>query len=150
VARPKAGSPCSSGGSIRAARRPFAVALPVRAIFNASSSESRPCANARGFGRTVTTCRIDGNPRYSWIKNQRSLFVSRTRPCSLRLKTFKRCRSTAFPASSRNFDSNGEARTARTKQNSPHHSASLGDFITSSTRIRFSVHTTQQQFAIDR
>jgi hypothetical protein len=28
-------------------------------------------------------------------------------------------RSTAFSASSRNFDLNGEARTARTKQNSP-------------------------------
>src|SRR5258705_13459380 len=27
----------------------------------------------------VRTCRIDGNQRYSWIKNQRSLFVSRTR-----------------------------------------------------------------------
>jgi len=26
----------------------------------------------------VTTFRIDGNQRYSWIKNQRSLFVSRT------------------------------------------------------------------------
>jgi len=34
---------------------------------------------------------------------------------------------------------NGEARTARTKQ--PDHSASLGDSITSSTQIGFSVHT---------
>jgi hypothetical protein len=41
----------------------------------------------------------------------------------------------------RNFDLNGEARTARTKQSSPIISASLGDYITSSTRIRFSVHT---------
>jgi uncharacterized Zn finger protein len=30
---------------------------------------------------------IAGNQRYSWIKNHRSWFVSRTRPCSLRLKT---------------------------------------------------------------
>jgi len=29
------------------------------------------------------------------------------------------CRSTAFSASSRNFDLNGEASTVRTKQNSP-------------------------------
>src|SRR5882724_6511630 len=29
----------------------------------------------------------DGNQRYSWIKNKRSWFVSRTRPCGLRLKT---------------------------------------------------------------
>src|SRR5260370_450169 len=63
--------------------------------------------------------RIDGNQRYSWIKNQRSLLVSRTRPCSLRLKTINCCRSTVFSASSRNFDLNGEARMARTKQSSP-------------------------------
>src|SRR5450631_1639862 len=30
----------------------------------------------------VRTFKIDGNQRYSWIKNQRSLFVSRTRPCT--------------------------------------------------------------------
>src|ERR1700682_4260140 len=62
------------------------------------------------------TCRIDGTQRYSWIENQRSLFVSRTRQGSLPLKTFNGCRSTAFSASSRNFDLNGEASTARTKQ----------------------------------
>jgi hypothetical protein len=39
-------------------------------------------------GRTIVrTFKIDGNHRYSWIKNQRSLFVSRTRPCILRRKT---------------------------------------------------------------
>jgi hypothetical protein len=37
----------------------------------------------------VRTFKIDGNHRYSWIKNQRSLFVSRTRPCILRRKTIK-------------------------------------------------------------
>jgi hypothetical protein len=37
----------------------------------------------------------------------------------LGLKTFNWCRSTAFSASSRNFDSNGEAKTARKKQSSP-------------------------------
>jgi hypothetical protein len=62
--------------------------------------------------------RIDGNQRYSWTKNHRSWFVSRTRPCSLRLKIFNWCRSTAFSASSRNFDLNGEARAAKTKQSS--------------------------------
>src|SRR6267378_739700 len=67
----------------------------------------------------VRTVSIDGNQRYSWTKNQRSWFVSRTRPCSPRLKTINCCRSTAFSASSRNFDLNGEARTARAKQSSP-------------------------------
>jgi hypothetical protein len=38
---------------------------------------------------------------------------------SLRLKAFNWCRSTAFSASSRNFDLNGEAKTTRKKQSSP-------------------------------
>jgi hypothetical protein len=37
----------------------------------------------------------------------------------LRLKTFNWCRSTAFSTSSRNFDLNGEDKTARKKQSSP-------------------------------
>src|SRR5271170_4564770 len=44
---PKADSPCSSAGSTRAAPCRSAVALPMGATSNASSSESRPCANAR-------------------------------------------------------------------------------------------------------
>lgn len=35
----------------------------------------------------VRTCRIDGNHRYSWTKNQRLLLVSWTRPGTLRRKT---------------------------------------------------------------
>ena len=35
----------------------------------------------------MRTFKIDGNHRYNWIKNQRSLFVSRARPCILRRKT---------------------------------------------------------------
>src|SRR3984893_9755101 len=46
------------------------------------------CQRTSVSGRMIVrTCRIDGNQRYSWIKNQRSLFVSRTRPCNPRLKT---------------------------------------------------------------
>src|SRR6266849_7486826 len=45
---PKADSPCSFARSTRAAPCRSAVALPVGATSNASSSESRPCANARG------------------------------------------------------------------------------------------------------
>ena len=44
----------------------------------------RTSVSGRMIVRTFT---IDGNQRYSWIKNQRSLFVSRTRPCILRRKT---------------------------------------------------------------
>ena len=35
----------------------------------------------------VMAFRTEGNHRYSRIKNKRSLFVSRTRPCSLRRTT---------------------------------------------------------------
>ena len=63
-------------------------------------------------------CRINGNHRYSWKKNQRSLFVSRTRPCTLRRKAINRCRSATFSASSRLFGLNGGAKTTRTKQSS--------------------------------
>ena len=44
---PKADFRRSSAGSIRAAPGRSAVALPVDATSNASSNESRPCANAR-------------------------------------------------------------------------------------------------------
>jgi hypothetical protein len=37
----------------------------------------------------------------------------------LRLKIFNWCRSTAFSASSRNFDLNGEPKAAKTKQSIP-------------------------------
>jgi hypothetical protein len=47
------------------------------------------CQRKSVSGRMIVkACRIDGNQRYSWIKNQRSRLVSRTRPGSLRLKTF--------------------------------------------------------------
>ena len=44
---------------------------------------------------------------------------------------------------------NGEASTARTKQNNPDHFASLGDSITPSTPIRFSVHTGIEKLPVE-
>src|SRR5450631_1568348 len=86
------------------------------------------CQRTSVSGRMIVrTCRIDGNQRYSWIKNQRSWFVSRTRPCSLGFKTQLR------------LEWRGQDGQNETEQ--PDHSASLGDSITSSTGIRFSVHT---------
>jgi hypothetical protein len=50
--------------------------------------QKQRCQRTSVSGRMIVrTFRIDGNRRYSWIKNQRSLFVSRTRPCILRRKT---------------------------------------------------------------
>jgi len=64
------------------------------------------------------TCRIDGNHRYSSIKNQRSLFLSRIRLWTLRRNPTNWRRSAAFSASSRLFDLNGAAKTASTKHSS--------------------------------
>ena len=66
----------------------------------------------------VMALRTEGNHRYSRMKNQRSLFVSRTRPRSLRRNTIDWRRSAAFSASSRLFDLNGEAKMARKKLSS--------------------------------
>ena len=77
------------------------------------------CQRTSVAGRmNVMTFRTDGNHRYSWIKNKRSLFVSRTRLCTIRRNTTTWCRSAAFPTSSRLFDLNGETKTARTKHSS--------------------------------
>ena len=46
------------------------------------------CQRTNVSGRMIVrTCRIDGNQRYSWTKNQRSLFANWTPPRSLRRKT---------------------------------------------------------------
>ena len=66
----------------------------------------------------MMTFRTDGNHRYSWIKNKRSLFVSRTRLCTIRRNITTWCQSAAFSASSRLFDLNGEAKMARAKHSS--------------------------------
>jgi len=66
-----------------------------------------------------TGCNIEGNQRYSWTKNNRSPFVSRTLPWHLRCSTIACCRSAAFSPWSRTFDLNGDARMARTNQRSP-------------------------------
>src|SRR5258707_15874180 len=57
VARPKADFRRSSGGSIRAAPCRSAVALPLGATSNASSRESRPCANGPDDGENLQDCR---------------------------------------------------------------------------------------------
>src|SRR5215471_1693182 len=58
------------------------------------AAKSGLCQRTSVSGRMIVrTFRIAGNQRYSWIKNQRSMFVSRTRPRRLRLKTINRCRS---------------------------------------------------------
>ena len=50
------------------------------------------------------TLRTDGNQRYNWMKNRRSLFVNWTRPLIFRCSTISCCLSAAFSASSRLLD----------------------------------------------
>src|SRR6266540_7251636 len=57
----------------------------------------------------VMALRTDGNQRYSWMKNRRSLFVNSTRPRTFRCSTISCCLSAAFSASSRLMDLKGEA-----------------------------------------
>ena len=46
------------------------------------------CQRTRVSGRMIgTALRTDGNHRYSWTKNKRSLFVNWTRPRTLRCNT---------------------------------------------------------------
>src|ERR1700731_111289 len=88
----------------------------------------------------VRTRRIDGHQRYSWIKNQRSWSVSRTRPCSLRFKTINCCRSHRVLSFKPQHRPEWRGQDGQNETEQPDHSTSLGDSITSSTRIRFSVH----------
>ena len=78
----------------------------------------------------VRIFRIDGNQRYSLIKNQRSWLVSRQLMPKHRVLSLK----PQLRLEWRGQDGHNE-----TEQTD--HSASLGDSITSATRIRFSVHT---------
>ena len=62
---------------------------------------------------------IDGNQRYSWTKNRRSLFVGRALPRHVRPSSISCWRRTAFSASSRAVDLNGETGRAKANHRSP-------------------------------
>src|SRR6266446_4184980 len=63
------------------------------------------CQRTRVSGRMVVMAlRTDGNQRYNWMKNRRSLFVNWTRPRIFRCSTISCCLSAAFSASSRLLD----------------------------------------------
>src|SRR5512133_490037 len=59
---------------------------------------------------------VDGNQRYSWTKNRRSLLVSRALPRHVRPSTISCWRRTAFSASSRAVDLNGATTSAKANQ----------------------------------
>src|SRR5262249_34584096 len=57
----------------------------------------------------VMAWRTDGNQRYNWMKNRRSLLVNWTRPRTWRCSTMSCCLSAAFSASSRLLGLNNDA-----------------------------------------
>src|SRR5215471_4557084 len=57
----------------------------------------------------VIALRTDGNQRYSWMKNRRSLLVNWTRPRTWRCSTMSSCLSAAFSAASRLLGLKNEA-----------------------------------------
>src|SRR6202790_2858370 len=89
----------------------------------------------------VRTSRIDGNQRYSWIKEP--AFIVRepdatTQPTLQDNQLMSKHRVLSSKPQLR-LEWRGQDGQNETEQ--PDHSASLGDSIASSTRIRFSVHT---------
>src|SRR5258708_7863370 len=92
----------------------------------------------------VRTGRIDGNQRYSWIRNPRSWFMSRRdhaaatmQPAPQDIQRMSKHRVLGFKPQLR-LEWRGRDGQLETEQLD--HSARLGDFITSSTRMRFSAH----------
>src|SRR3984957_20871109 len=84
----------------------------------------------------VRTFRIDGNQRHSWIKNQRSAGRDQSTPQHNQLMSKHRVLSLKPQL---RLEWRGQDGQNETEQSD--HSASFGDSITSSTQIRFSVHT---------
>src|SRR5262249_60061668 len=57
----------------------------------------------------VMAWRTDGNQRYNWMKNRRSLLVNWTRPRTWRCSTISCCLSAAFSASTQLLGLNNDA-----------------------------------------
>src|SRR3984893_8408561 len=89
----------------------------------------------------VIAWRTDGNQRYSWMKNRRSLFVNWTRPRTLRCSTISCCLSAAFSASSWLLGLKREAARFKSKTISAAIAVDVSDSVDKSKRTGFSVHT---------
>ncbi len=80
----------SNGPFVDAARDPVVVGARLAEVSVHKLQRLVAHVETREDAKTMMrTDEIDGNQRYSWTKNQRSWFVSGTRPCSLRRKTIK-------------------------------------------------------------
>src|ERR1700688_3918824 len=89
----------------------------------------------------VRTFRIGGNQRYSWIKTPAIIVRepdATMQPTLQDIQLMSKHRVVSFKPQLR-LEWRGQDGQNETEQ--PDHSASLGDSITSSTQIRFSVHT---------
>src|SRR5262249_54039178 len=100
------------------------------------------CQRTSVSGRiNVMALRIAGNQRYSWMKNNRSLFVNWTRPLTLRCSTVNCCLSAAFSASSRLLDLKSEETRFKNRKISPAIVADVKRFSHQIKRTKFSAHT---------
>jgi hypothetical protein len=89
----------------------------------------------------VMALRTDGNQRYNWMKNRRSLFVNWTRPRIFRCSTISCCLNAAFSASSRLLDLKIEPPRLKRKNISVAIAADVKRFYQQTKWTTFSVHT---------
>jgi hypothetical protein len=89
----------------------------------------------------VMALRTDGNQRYNWMKNRRSLFVNWTRPRIFRYSTISCCLNAAFSASSRLLDLKIEPPRLKRKNISVAIAADVKRFYQQTKWTTFSVHT---------
>ena len=142
--RPKTDSPCSSAGSTRAASFRSAVALPMGATSNANSRESRPCANARASRAGWDCENLHGDRRKPAPQLDKEPAIMVREPDTTRQPTpqdiqlMSKHRVLSFKPQLR---LEWRSQDGQNETEQPDHSTSLGDSITSSTQIRFSVHT---------
>src|SRR5258705_9881752 len=104
------------------------------------SPEAGPMPADEGLGIIAMALRTDGSHRYSWTRNKRSPLVRGTRPRTFRRNMISWRRSSAFSASSRLFDLNGEANRVRKKHNRAIIAADVRRFCHQIKRTKFSAH----------
>jgi hypothetical protein len=112
------------------------------ATSNASSSDSRSCANARGLGLDDCENLHDRRKPAIQLDKEPAIIVRESdatrQPTPHDIQLMSKHRVLSFKPQLR-LEWRGQ--DGQNEKEQPDHSASLGDSITASTQIRFSVHT---------
>src|SRR5580704_18365411 len=85
--------------------------------------------------------RTDGNQRYNWMKNQRFAVCEFDAPAQRAPQNDQLMSESGIFGLKPDLRLEWRGQGGQNETQKPDHSASLGDSITSSTRIAFSVHT---------